>query len=91
MAVRDSILVSKTLYQIGVITLFTAIVWVAIVVYQVVTKPLQVEIDKSLLEPIETSIDQEVIGKLTNRLKIEITAPSETATESASIEEDKKI
>ncbi|MBP9670418.1 hypothetical protein KBD75_03395 [Candidatus Woesebacteria bacterium] len=91
MAVRDTILVSKTLYQIGVVTLITAIMWVGIVVYQAATKPLAVEIDKSILEPINTTIDQETITAITNRLKIEPRLIELTASESATIEEDKGI
>ncbi len=91
MAVRDTILVSKTLYQIGLVTLITAIMWVGIVVYQAATKPLAVEIDKSILEPINTTIDQETITAITNRLKIEPRLIDVVASESATIEEDKGI
>ncbi len=91
MAVRDTILVSKTLYQLGVITLITSILWVGIVVYQAATKPLAVDIDKSILEPINTTIDQETITAITNRLKIEPRSVELTASESATIEEDKGI
>lgn len=85
MARRDSILVSRTLYQIGIVTLITSIVWVIIGIYLAATKPLEINIDKGMLEPITTNIDQEVVKSMADRLIIENNVPP-LASESASID-----
>lgn len=85
MARRDSVLVSRSLYQIGVVTLVAAIVWVAVGVYLAVTKTVTVEVDKSLTEPLVTKLDLEVVEELAKRLKVE--GEVSVGTESASLEE----
>ncbi|MFH2085547.1 MAG: hypothetical protein ABII21_02060 [bacterium] len=87
MARHDSILVSRTLYQIGVVTLVAAIMWVAIGVYTAMTKQPAMSVDKSLLEPITTTMDQEVITALMSRLKIEVDViPENVSMESSEIQ-----
>lgn len=71
MARRDGILISRTFYQIGVMTLIASIMWVGVSVYSASTKQLVGDIDKTLLEPLNPVIDQEIIDSLTTRLKIE--------------------
>lgn len=71
MARRDTILVSRTLYQIGVVTLIASITWVLIGIYLAATKPLSIDVDTTMLEPIDTNIDQKILNTLSNRLKIE--------------------
>lgn len=68
---RDSVLVSRTLYQMGIVTLVASIVWVAVGVYLTLTKTVVVEVDKAVIEPLVTKIDVEVVDQLTARLKIE--------------------
>lgn len=93
MARRDSILVSRTLYQVGVITLIAAVMWVAIGIYLSIGKNFKVEIDKAILEPLNPTLDQEVVKNLTGRLKIEgdmTVVPESTisGTENATINAD---
>lgn len=93
MARRDSILVSKTLYQVSVITLIAAIAWVGIGIYLALMKSTAVEVDKSMLEPITTTINQDTVKSLSTRLKIEdlLISPTEataSASESATINEE---
>lgn len=84
MARKDSLLVSRTLYQLGMVTLVTAVVWVVVGVYLAISKPLSVNVDKSLLAPITPTIDQQVISDLSKRLKVEIDLTSiPEASESA--------
>lgn len=83
MARRDSILVSRTLYQVGIVTLVASIMWVGIGIYLAMIEPLNVEVEKKWLEPINPSIDQEVVDQLAGRLKVE----ESEATSSAIIEE----
>jgi hypothetical protein len=71
MARRDSILVSRTLYQIGVITMIAALMWVGIGIYLSIGKDFKLDVDKSVLEPLNPTLDQEVVKSLTGRLKIE--------------------
>lgn len=71
MARRDTIMVSKTLYQLGVLTLITALVWVGVGVYVTLNKQ-DVSVEKTLLDPVTPAIDQKVVNSLTGRLKVEI-------------------
>lgn len=88
MARRNSILVSRSLYQIGVITMIAAVAWVAIGIYLATGKDFKLDVDKSVLEPLSPTLDQEVIKSLTGRLKIETdTALIPVATESALTED----
>ena len=89
MTIRDGILVSRTFYQIGVITLIASIMWVGVGVYSVSIKQL-VDVDKTLLEPLNPVIDQEIIDSLTTRLKVEESIEENVATESATIEVSKE-
>lgn len=86
MARHNSVLVSRSLYQMGVVTLVAAIVWVAVGVYLSVTKTVTIEVDKSLTEPLSTKLDTEVIEQLATRLKVE--GEVSVGTESAILEED---
>jgi hypothetical protein len=70
MARRDTILVSKTLYQMGVVTLIGAIFWVGLSVYHALVKPPDVNVDKVLLEPINPVIDQATVASLSARLSV---------------------
>lgn len=92
MARRNSLLVSKTLYQIGVVTLIVALIWVMTGIYSALNEPVSAEVDKKILEPINPVIDQEVIKALSRRLVIENPLPSEpsesaTPDPSANIDE----
>ena len=49
MARRNSILVNRSLYQMGVITLLASIVWVAVGIYISINKGSTQEIDKSII------------------------------------------
>lgn len=83
MARRDSILVSRTLYQIGVVTLIAAVMWVAVGIYSVAGKEF-VDVDPSVLQPLNPSLDQEVIQAMTGRLKVE----NDVVPSPAAIEQD---
>ena len=85
-------MVSRSMYQMGMVTLVAAIVWVGVGVYAAITKPVALEIDQSLLEPLPPAIDTEVINQLSSRLKVEgeisevVSEEVPVATESGSVE-----
>ena len=89
-------MVSRTLYQIGVATLLAALTWAGVGAYSALNNTNAVEIDKSVLTPINLGIDLKVIEALSERLVIqEQLAPPEvlviTATESATPAQDDTI
>ena len=90
MSSRDTILVSRTLYQIGVVTLISSLIWVGIGIYGVSTKKVNIEVDKNTLAPISLELDQTVVSSLSKRLKIEepIPSPSPTPASVLLIEEE---
>ena len=92
MARRNIILVSRTLYQVGIITLASSILWTAIGIYLTLNKATTADVEKSLLEPIVANINQEVVVALSNRLKLEELLPisleaTMSAKENVTIEE----
>ena len=93
MARHESVLVSRSIYQIGLVTLVAAIMWVAIGVYLTITKTVTVEVEKTLIEPLVTKLDLEVIDQLASRLKVEalpapIAEESGVGTDSASLQSE---
>lgn len=92
MASRDRILVSRTLYQIGYVTLLASVIWVVVGIATASSKNYTLDIDDSILEPIDPHLDQEIIKAMSSRTKIEDILVNELAnsslsTESATIEE----
>lgn len=91
MARRNSILVSRTLYQIGVITLIASIIWTLVALMQAINKnPTKINVDKKILEPITIGIDKDVLEKMISRKKVELRfEPIDTqiASPSATLEE----
>ena len=71
MASRNTILVSRTLYQIGYVTLVASIIWVGIGIYSATRQDFRVDVEPSLLEPINPILDQEIIKAIAERIKIE--------------------
>lgn len=71
MARRDTILVSRTLYQIGVVSLIAAVMWVAVGIYSVTGQEFKTEIDKGVLEPVNPTLDQTIIQEMAGRAKVE--------------------
>ena len=78
-------MISRTFYQIGIITLIASIMWVGVGVYSASVKQLAIDVDKTLLEPLNPVIDQEVIDALTTRLKVVESIEENVASESATI------
>ena len=70
MARRNSIMVSRTVYQIGVVTLVASIVWVAISAYLAVSKTTLTDVNAVILEPVSPALDQNVMQKLSERFKV---------------------
>lgn len=88
MARRNSLLVSRTLYQVGVLTIFVSLIWVGIGIYLALNKPVNSEVDKKILEPINPVIDQEVIKALSSRLVVERVVPTESSASASPIPND---
>lgn len=81
---RNTILVSRTLYQVGVITLIAAIFWLVIGIYLALAKSSPVDVDPGLLEPLNPVIDQKVVISLSKRSKVEeVFLDTQEATPSA--------
>lgn len=88
MAQRNNILVSRTLYQIGVITLVTAVIWAMIGVYNAMIQPsTSLEIDKAVSEPLVVNLDIETIKTLAGRTKVEgvVSTSSPSASQDANM------
>lgn len=67
MSRRSQIMVAKSLYHMGVVTLAASVVWVSLAVYQAVVGPAEVAVEKELLEPLNPVIEAEALEALTVR------------------------
>ncbi|KKU62174.1 MAG: hypothetical protein UX82_C0001G0100 [Microgenomates group bacterium GW2011_GWE1_47_12] len=67
MAKRTTILVSKSFYQMGVVTLAASVVWIIISIVLSWKKPSDLKIDPAILEPVNPKIDKAVIEDLQSR------------------------
>lgn len=72
MASRNGILVSTTLYHIGIMSLVAALAWVAIGAYTLASKPIDIAVDQDLLTPINPVLNKEVMSAIMQREKVEI-------------------
>lgn len=70
MSRRNSLMVGRTLYQIGVLTLLVAVIWVGFGAYRALSNTKIENVDKSLVEPMTATIDMKVVNQLQSRLKI---------------------
>lgn len=75
MARRDSVLVSRSMYQIGVATLVAAIAWVMLGIYLTITQSVSIDVDKKMTDPLVTTIDNELLEQLTARLPVDNLVP----------------
>jgi len=71
MSRRSKILVSKSIYQVGIITLIASIVWVLISVYSALRDPVDIKVDPEMLKPLNPSLNQEVLDQLKSRRQME--------------------
>lgn len=75
MSRRDTILVSRTLYQIGVMTVIGSIFWVLISVYLAMVKTPDLNVSPTVLAPINPVINPAVVASLSARLTIQQVLP----------------
>lgn len=72
MASRNTIMVSRSIYQIAVMSFITSIVWVAWGIYQAVLRsPDLGSTDPAILAPIDPNIDASVVNSLSGRIKFD--------------------
>lgn len=72
MSSRNTIMVNRTVYQVAVVTFIASLVWIGIGIYQAFVKPLdQINVDVSVLAPINPTLDTSVVGPLGTRIKFD--------------------
>ena len=80
---RNGILVSRTLYQLGIWTLIAAVIWTASSIYSATSKAeVTTKIDKAIMDPINPTLDESVLAEMVTRLKVE-DVPQETPSPQA--------
>jgi hypothetical protein len=96
-------MVSRTIYQVAVISFMAAVVWIGMGIYQALIKPPDsIKVDPAVLAPINPVIDTSVVGSMGTRIKFDQNLPdsvtpspapvasrSATATTSATINKGK--
>lgn len=65
--VKISAKLANLIKQMGAASLFASIVWIAISIYNALTTPAQVEVEPKILEPINASIDLDLLKKIGER------------------------
>lgn len=84
MAHRTMVMVKKTYLHIAIVMLLTAILWLAVTIYQSLVSPSDTIVDKEIRAAINPKIDNDTLNNLVNRedlaeLKVEIATPSSAA------------
>lgn len=74
MSRRSVIMVQKTYYQIGLVTLLSVLLWVSITVYQAIVGSVDVGVDPALLAPVTSTIDAAVVASISGRTQMASTA-----------------
>lgn len=70
MARKTKLLVSKSLYQLGIASLVASVFWVGMTIYQALKDPANINVEKEMLEPISAKMDEETIDKLSKRIVV---------------------
>lgn len=70
MARKYSELVSRSIYQISVVTFIASVVWISLGVYNAFNKPVETDVNKEVLEPLNPSIDEKVLESLEGRVQM---------------------
>lgn len=61
------VMVKRTYLHIAILTMLTAILWLALTVYQSLTSPSEVAVDATIRSPITPSFDEEVFNAIVGR------------------------
>lgn len=73
MARRSSVLVSRTMYQLAIMSFITAILWTFFSVIAAINQaPEKVEVDKNLLNPITPVIDKGTLELVNARKQVDL-------------------
>lgn|GEM_PF-2054886 len=78
------LMVRRTYMQIGVFTLLTALVWTGVSVFLAITKTEIENADKDILSPINATIDDATLQKLSERITLTQIQSETLATQQAS-------
>lgn len=57
----------RALYQMGLFTLFTSVLWATLTVYHSLTKPPDVHVDEATLAPLQANLDLDFLEGLASR------------------------
>ncbi len=72
MSSRSEIMVQRTIYQVAIVSLLSALIWVMIGIYRASLTATEIGVDKELLSPIVPTIDQKVVKQLEGRVNVTI-------------------
>ena len=70
MSRRNSIMVRRAYYQMGMVTLFAVLLWVSVSVYLALVSSSDVAVDKDLLSPIPPFADTVTVASISGRTQI---------------------
>lgn len=84
-----TILVSRTLYQLGVLTLIASIMWVGVGIYSATTAKQKVSVNPEILSPISPTLNLEVVEALNKRVKVVRVEP--VAVQEITVEESEVV
>lgn len=70
MSRRNSIMVRRTYYQMGMVSLFSVLLWISISIYVALVTPSENAVDKSILSTIPPNIDATTIASISARIQI---------------------
>lgn len=74
MSRRNSIMVQRAYYQMGLVTLFSVLLWVSVSIYLALVSAPDVGVDKDLLVPVVPLSDSVTVASISARNQISSTA-----------------
>lgn len=67
MSKRSTVMVSKSLKSIGVVTVIASVMWTGLAVYNAASGPEEIEVEQGTLEPISAILDMDTLNSLAGR------------------------
>lgn len=67
---RMDVRVNKILYQIGLVTLVTSVLWTSFSIYHALVSPPEVEVKEEVLRPLNPTINEDILDKLSKRFQL---------------------
>jgi len=71
MSRKSTIMVKRSIYQMGVVTVTASVIWIGVAIYQTLVTPVDVNVPVEMLKPLSPVLSGETLTELTTRRQME--------------------